>query len=497
MDENSLLSILQNPNESGYVTFIISAFLLLSLYNLFLYLQNKDKTYLFYSIYTILVFLSLLKDDKTVFLNYFFSSYHNFLNHIFLYLVWAYNSVYLLFVFSFVNLKFNSKKWNTTINIVSYTIISFSVFEIFYYYFTDNRYLFFFIEKHFIAFLFVFSLICYYPLLKYKAPLKKYLIVGSIVIFIASFFAVYGKYFYSELKELEQTIFLTGIIIENLIFAVALSKKQKMVLEEKNTLQYQLISQLKENEKLRKKNQEILEKELETHSERADNEKIKTLEAEFESKLLTLKISSLRSQMNPHFIFNSLNSIKLYIIENEKNNAIYYLNKFSKLIRKILASTREESISLSEEIETLSLYTEIENIRFSNEIITSINVDENLNTNTIKIPSLLLQPFIENAIWHGLSSKEGDKILSVSFNELDDDFLKITITDNGIGREKSAELKKNKMYKKDSIGIQLTEDRLKNFSLDRKGNYSINIIDLYAEDHQSNGTKVEITIPLV
>jgi len=405
--------------------------------------------------------------------------------------------MYLLFVFKFVNIKANSKKWNKVINIVSYTLISFSAFEILYYVFTGNRYLFWIIEKYFIKFLFIFSLICYYPLLKYKAPLKKYIVAGSLVLFTASFLAIYRRSLFPEYKEIGQFIFLTGVLIENLIFAVALSKKQKMILEEKNNLQYQLISQLKENEKLRNKNQEILEKELESHTERADNEKIKALEAEFESKLLTLKMSSLRSQMNPHFIFNSLNSIKLYIIENEKNNAIYYLNKFSKLIRKILASTREESISLSEEIETLSLYTEIENIRFSNEIVTSIDVDKNLNTNTIKIPSLLLQPFIENAIWHGLSSKEGDKTLSVSFIELDNNYLKITITDNGIGRKKSAELKKNKMYKKDSVGIQLTEDRLKNFSLNRKGNYKVNIIDLFTEDHQPNGTKVEITIPLV
>lgn len=109
----------------------------------------------------------------------------------------------------------------------------------------------------------------------------------------------------------------------------------------------------------------------------------------------------LKSQMNPHFIFNSLNSIKLYIINNEKENTVYYLNKFAKLIRKILVVSNEKDISLADELDTMKLYMNIENIRFSNEIDFQINIDKDINLENIRIPSLILQPFLENSLWHG------------------------------------------------------------------------------------------------
>ncbi len=497
MDENSLYSILSHPNSSGYVTFILSMFFILFIYNLFLYLQNKQKVYLYYCIYTFLIFISQISNDKTIIVNYFFKSINPNLDCIYIYLIWAYNSVYLLFVFEFVNIKTNSKKWYRLIKTVSFIIISFSVFEIIYYIFTSERYFFWFIEKYIIRFLFIFSLICYYPLLKYKAPLKKYIIAGSLVLFIASFLAVYRRNLYPDYADIGQFIFLTGLIIENLIFALALSKNQKLILIERNEAQQKLIQQLKENEKLKTEAHKIMEENIASMNEKAEYEKLKKAQTEYDKEILNLKMSSLRSQMNPHFIFNSLNSIKLYIIENEKNNAIYYLNKFSKLIRKILAATREETIVLNEEIETLELYMDIENIRFSNEINTKIKIDKNLNTHTIKVPSLILQPFIENAIWHGLSSKEGFKNLSISFKKENDFYLKICIEDNGVGRKKSESINKNKIHKKESIGINLTEERLKSFSKQFKGNASINIIDLYSETQKAIGTKVELLIPLI
>jgi LytS/YehU family sensor histidine kinase len=200
--------------------------------------------------------------------------------------------------------------------------------------------------------------------------------------------------------------------------------------------------------------------------------------------------------MNPHFIFNSLNSIKLYIIDNEKENAVYYLNKFSKLIRKILAATKEKETTLADEIETMKLYMNIENIRFSNAIKSSFNIDKNLNVNTIKVPSLILQPFIENAIWHGLSSKKGDKKISLTFEENNNKFLIITIEDNGVGRKRSSEIKEKKIHKRDSIGIKLTEDRLENFAQSYKNDFSITFIDLYDSENEPRGTKVILKIPL-
>jgi len=471
MDENSLLSILSHPFENGYIPFIIGIFFTLFIYSFSLFIQTKEKTYLYYSIYTLLIFLNQLPNDYTVLSNYFLTSIKTTLSNYHVPTIWLYNTVYFLFVISFVDIKSKSKKWYLLISRVSYSLLIISFIFITLYYFSNNKSIYTLGNKYIIPFLFIFGIICYYPLFKYKLPLKKHIITGSSVLYIASFFGFYSSKLniYPNDYYFGQTIFLTGLIIENIIFAIAIGRKQRLLANEKEKTQRNLIIQLKENEK------------------------IKALETELESKLISLKMSSLRSQMNPHFIFNSLNSIKLYIIENEKNNAIYYLNKFSKLIRKILASTREETMFLNEEIETLKLYIDIENIRFSNEIKTLINVDSNLNINTIKIPSLVLQPFIENAIWHGLSTKKNGKELKIDFIKNSESYLKITIQDNGIGRKKAQELKDKKIHNKKSIGLKLTNERLKNFAMKMDGDYSINITDLYANN---KGTKVELFIPL-
>ncbi len=217
-----------------------------------------------------------------------------------------------------------------------------------------------------------------------------------------------------------------------------------------------------------------------------------------EKKLLTLEQSMLRSQMNPHFLFNSLNSIKLYIINNEKKNAVHYLNKFSKLVRKILEASSLKEIPLAEELETIELYMNIENIRFSNEINFKTNIEEGIDTHTIKIPSLILQPFLENALWHGLSSKEGEKNIVLEVGKgTDDGFIYISVTDNGIGRIAAEEIKKNKVLKRESVGIAITKERLSNFSRDYLNSFHLEIIDLHNEVGKSIGTKVVLQIPTI
>lgn len=215
-----------------------------------------------------------------------------------------------------------------------------------------------------------------------------------------------------------------------------------------------------------------------------------------EKKILTLEQDMLRSQMNPHFIFNSLNSIKLYIINNEKENAVYYLNKFVKLIRKILVASSEKEIPLSDELDTMELYMNIENIRFSNAIEFKILIDENVNTHNIKVPSLIIQPFLENAIWHGLSSKEEDKKIELKVEKNKKKHITISITDNGIGRKASREINNQKTLKRKSVGISLTKERLANFSKRYTNMYTIKIEDLHDKQGRSSGTKVILDIPI-
>ena len=213
-----------------------------------------------------------------------------------------------------------------------------------------------------------------------------------------------------------------------------------------------------------------------------------------EKRIVTLEQEMLRNQMNPHFIFNSLNSIKLYIINNEKENAVYYLNKFSKLIRKILVASTEKEISLEGELETMSLYMNIENIRFSNGINYHVNIDPNVNTSTVKVPSLILQPFLENAIWHGLSTKSENKEITINIEKTNHSHVSISITDNGIGRKASQKIKNEKKLKRQSVGIEITKARLENFSKNFNDDYALDIIDLF-EAGKPTGTKVVLSIP--
>ncbi|MEP0133170.1 MAG: tetratricopeptide repeat protein [Eudoraea sp.] len=216
-----------------------------------------------------------------------------------------------------------------------------------------------------------------------------------------------------------------------------------------------------------------------------------------DKKVLTLEQSILRSQMNPHFLFNSLNSIKLYIINNEKKNAVHYLNKFSKLVRKILEASSLKEIPLAEELETVELYMTIENIRFSNEIQFKIIIDEGNDPHIVKIPSLILQPFLENALWHGLSSKDGDKSILLYISKGKNGYIDISITDNGVGREVAEKLKESKVLKRKSVGIDITKERLANFSKDYKNTFEMEIVDLYDKQEAACGTKVILHIPII
>ncbi len=220
-------------------------------------------------------------------------------------------------------------------------------------------------------------------------------------------------------------------------------------------------------------------------------------QSNYEKKVMSLEQNMLRSQMNPHFLFNSLNSIKLYIINNDKKNAVHYLNKFSKLVRRILDGSSLRETTLAEELETVELYLNIENIRFSEGIDYSIKVEDGMDPDRVKIPSLVLQPFLENAIWHGLSAKEGEKKLWLNISKKDDIHMLISIVDNGVGRAVSEKIKENRVLKRKSVGIDNTKERLANFAKDYQHGFDVEIIDLYDDEGNAKGTKVVLEIPTI
>ncbi len=257
----------------------------------------------------------------------------------------------------------------------------------------------------FLIYMPILAALSYYPILKRPIPLRFYLIIGSLILFLGWLgpVLIYQLNLGKENFRIASGFFLLAGIVENLLFSLGLGHKQKLLLQENKQAKLELIRQNEENEKLRLKVQQKLEENVETLSKQVERDKIEKLTAQYERELAELKVNFLRSQMNPHFIFNSLNSIKLYIINNEKENAVYYLNKFSKFIRKVLDATREKVSTLTEEIETIQLYVNIENIRFENQIDFKVKIEEGLDMQGVKVPSLILQSFVENAIWHGLS----------------------------------------------------------------------------------------------
>ena len=222
------------------------------------------------------------------------------------------------------------------------------------------------------------------------------------------------------------------------------------------------------------------------------------LRTDYEKKLANVEMSALLAQMNPHFLFNSLNSIDSYIIRNESKKASEYLNNFARLMRLILQNSRSNYISLKDELEALELYMQMESLRFKNKFSYSIAVDENVDTSSIVIPPMLIQPYVENAIWHGLMHRSNgvEGLVKISITKKDED-LQCVIEDNGIGRAKAAEIKAQKPTNhKRSMGMQITQDRIEIINKLYNMNASVQIHDMTDAGGVAKGTKVELTIPV-
>ena len=204
-------------------------------------------------------------------------------------------------------------------------------------------------------------------------------------------------------------------------------------------------------------------------------------------------MQSLRAQMNPHFIFNSLNSIENFIMQNDKMAASEYLNKFAKLIRIILDSSRTELIPFSKSLEGIKLYVELEQLRFNNKFIFKINVDPQLLNGDYQVPSLLAQPYIENAILHGLAQSESESLCLNLAAKLQDEYIIYTIIDNGIGRELSREFNSSNRPGHESVGLKLIEERINIFNHQQNSDGGVVITDLYDDNHQPAGTRINVT----
>jgi competence protein ComGC len=216
--------------------------------------------------------------------------------------------------------------------------------------------------------------------------------------------------------------------------------------------------------------------------------RINKLLAEYQMKALT-------SQMNPHFIFNAINSIQNFILLNDGDIAYDYLEKFSRLIRTVLTNSEKKEVTLQNELDTMELYIELEQLRFENAFDYVCEVDKSIDATEIVIPTLVIQPYIENAIWHGLMPLDRKGYISLQITKQENK-LKIVLTDDGIGRKASDKItKKMKSEDHQSMGTNLTSSRIKLFGDDATN--SVQIIDNYNDRNEATGTTIEIILPLI
>lgn len=214
---------------------------------------------------------------------------------------------------------------------------------------------------------------------------------------------------------------------------------------------------------------------------------------EIEKQKFDLEQKALRLQMNPHFIFNSLNSIQSYILSNDAEKAVLYLGKFSQLMRLILTNSANKSISLKEELKSITYYLDLEKLRFENKFDYTINLDKDMDEEFIEIPPMIIQPYIENAIIHGLLHKPTKGKIDITFKQ-EEEKLICTVVDDGVGRQRSMEIAKQSGMKKKSRGMLITQARLEILNRQSNDEFSVKVIDLKDESGNPAGTKVQLII---
>ena len=332
---------------------------------------------------------------------------------------------------------------------------------------------------------------------KSNDPVKWFLFIGISSLIVFWCLPLFNLYAPSE--SINPELFLVinfpivfllfGLVVEAICFSFALSYRSKLVLLQKNKLEIEHSHQLETALEQRTA-------ELDLQNKLVETQKIKQVKTLFEKKIAETEMIALRAQMNPHFIFNCLNSIKLYTLENDSQTASEYLTKFSQLIRLVLENSRSEKVTLQKELETLKLYIELEAMRFKNKVQYQLNVVPHIDQQYIEIPPLLLQPYVENAIWHGLMHKAAGGNIIIDISQPSEYLLHIEITDDGIGREMARAHKSKSATRQKSFGLKMTSERLDAINHIYQTNTEVKIVDLKNAEGKGTGTKVIIEIPL-
>jgi two-component sensor histidine kinase len=338
--------------------------------------------------------------------------------------------------------------------------------------------------------------------LSVKSPLKWFFVAGS------SFFIVGGliaflmdpksrHLFFGDTYINPIVAFKSGILLEGLCFALALGFKLRLIQTENEKANSALIKQMELNRQLIATENERLEKMVDERTQEVlqknnllETQKQQQLKSDYEKQLAEMEMQALRSQMNPHFIFNSLNSIRHQILTGKHENASTYLMRFAKLLRQILQNSRDHAIPLSEEIELIVLYLQLEQLRFGDLFEYQLEISPDIDTEAIMIPSMLLQPYVENALKHGIAeSSRLPRRIHIRIEETQQGF-RYEIEDNGIGR--LAAEKKNALRDRPGLGLKITNERIMLFNNSYNQHIEVTFVDLIDPDQKPIGTRVVI-----
>jgi len=343
-------------------------------------------------------------------------------------------------------------------------------------------------------------------LLKIKHRLINYFIIAhlfffagavvSVFIYINDLYLIPENIFY--FRNSPDIIFQAGLMGEVICFSFALSLRVRLIQKEKEFSTKAYIQQLEKNERIQQQMNEELDKKVNQKTEELlqvyldmERQRENELKLQFSQKIKEMETMVLRSQMNPHFLFNSMNAIKHLIMTGRSNDAMFYLDDFSYLLRRVLQNSKRETISAEEELEVLQLYLSMEKVRLGEDFNYQIKVDNEEELSMYPIPGLLLQPVVENAIWHGLiPSSKKEKNLFINFEI--QDTLVISIRDNGIGRQQSLERKNDPLELHQSMGMKIIHNRLELFNHAQDWKIHLRIKDL-KEKGRPSGTLVTFT----
>ncbi|MGC1630760.1 MAG: histidine kinase [Gelidibacter sp.] len=489
----------------GFIYFYIISLATIFVFALVFWLRLLEKLYLYYLGYLLfqLVYGFLVLRHTSAPIGNFFKNITKFASDLFEPVQFLFIGFYVLFILQLLQVKEYDKLLARILYYLGVFCFVYALFNfLLSHFFTDFGYIgmVYLIIRSIILPLNFFLI--FWIIYKVKHPLLIYFIVGQSFFFIGSLLSTYiaftnthyitGHFF--NFKESPNIIFQIGLLAEVYCFSLALGKNVFILQKEKEDTAAELIEQLQKNQQIQENMNRDLDKKvnektfelIRLYSE-IEREKVQKTKDDFVKKIRETEMMALRSQMNPHFIFNSMNAIKNLIMTSRNEDAINYLDDFASLLRGILQNSNREKITVEEELEILELYLSLEQSRMGKDFSYTIQVTSKEALSQFEIPPLLLQPIVENAIWHGLHpSSKAEKKLTLVFDTTDD--LKVVIEDNGIGRKESA--KKKKLH--DSMGTSIVEDRLSLYNHLNDHAIHLKISDL-EEDGYVLGTRTTLT----